>query len=340
MVTTENGVAGTKTVPVDVSVHTAKATLADGSYRKAVLLSPSVVEKLKDAAQKACGGKRSKRQTFAACVQSSLELQNTGANIIKVGTAPDALAGLGGIALAKISAEAYHLYADTDSIPPSIHYDDTSTSMPALPSSTLIPPKTGISSKTSTIGSSSSLTSSPIISTATVPPKGKSQSATSTASTSTVEPNICWKYTGTDVSMLEMDPDDIDDTDTAGMPQLRARDDSSNLEKRRDRIVNRIGKSCALGSPLRIIPDYWKASEMMGWTPQQQWWYVASQENRNYQSCSVAAIVHKGKRDDTIPSFGEDNFPEPYNTLRDGINVEHVCECITNSGYPLASRPR
>jgi len=322
VLTTKNGKAETTTAPIDVSVQSASTTAADGSHQEAVLLAPNVVAELTDAAQKACGGKRRQRSTLAACVLSDTALQDTATQLVRVGMAPEKAEALGAAALAMIAANVLNLWANGGSVPNAVSID-LGTPTRALTSSTAIPSKTASSTSTS---SSSSRT--PIGSTTTVPPGSKSQSATSTASTSTISHDSCWRYTGTDLSSIGFDLNTLENTNVNDPPnaKLRVRRATKVLEERtRKTVTNSIG-SCALSTPVRIIPNFWQLNEVMVNMPKEQWWFVPSQEDRTYQSCPVASIEHKGKRDDTNPDSGKNNFPEPYNTMPDRISVEHVCK--------------
>lgn len=102
IVTTTNGVAESTTDPIDVSVQSATATAADGSYQEPVLLSPNLVAELTNAAQQACPGKRRKRD-LAACILSNAQLQNTATNLITLGMAPEELEAAGAVSDLSIS---------------------------------------------------------------------------------------------------------------------------------------------------------------------------------------------------------------------------------------------
>lgn len=67
--------------------------------------------------------------------------------------------------------------------------------------------------------------------------------------------------------------------------------------------------------------------------PDQQWWFVPTQQHGDFSSnsCPIAQIVSKGKQNPANPSSGQDNFPVPYNkpTGESGLSVEHVCKYET-----------
>ena len=63
----------------------------------------------------------------------------------------------------------------------------------------------------------------------------------------------------------------------------------------------------------------------MGELPQDQWWYIPTQQARTGpgadQSCNVATLQRQGKRDPRNPSNKQDNFPLPYNIRSSGTSM-------------------
>lgn len=293
ILTTKNGKADTTTAPVDVSVRPASVTAIDGSRQENILLAPHIVADLTDAAYIACGAKRRKRQTLTACVISDTALQDAAENLVRIGLRPEKIEAVGAAALALIVSTALGLWASTGSIPNAVSIDlGKSTQTPA--SHVIIFSTTARSTSTS---SSSSVT--PTSSTTTALPQSKSRLATSTASTSTISHESCWKYTGTDLGSNGFYLDTLANTNVNDPPdsEPRVRCATKSLENRaRPTTANHIG-SCALSKPVRTIPRYWEWNEVMSNMPPQQWWFIPSQDDISIVSrCHYRPCREEGRQ--------------------------------------------
>lgn len=272
-----------------------------------MLLSPHVVTELTNTSQQACGGKVSKRP-FAYCVLSDQALQEAGREIIAGALSSEAQQAAGALTAAGIAGVFWKLYVKSDT-PPNrleVNIDKATQTLTGdlFPSWVL---------RTTSTSSSSSSTSTSSASTVT-PVDDMTTSFSSTVSTSTVSAESCWQYNGTnpsDIMFENVDDDDDDDAEGPSNPSVRLRCDAQVLEKQDREKIDKLGKY-DLGAIIWRKPDNWTREELMGILPQEQWWFVPTQEKTSFQkdqSHPVATLTRKGKRDPNSPSIQQDNFP-------------------------------